>query len=319
MQRRDPAGLLLLQAGAEQVGEQVVVAPPAAHLVQRQQEQAGPLDRLQHRLAIGAAGDGVAQLSRQPLQHRCLQQEPAHLVLLAVQHLPGQVVQDVTVAAAKRGHEPGHVGLTAHRQGGQLQAGHPPLRPGGQRRHGRAGQVSANRFAQQRRRLVCGEAQLSGPQLGQLPASPQPRQRQRRVAAAGQHEAQPRRQVLKQEHQGPVHHLGVDQVVVVEDHQHLVLTGLGVQLVDQGRHQPLEGRGRRGAEQRADLLADPRPHPVQRGRGMPPEPCRVVVAGVQRQPGHRPPAAPSPVGQQRRLAGPGRGAHQDQPPRQPVL
>jgi hypothetical protein len=30
----NPAGLFLLQAGAEQVGEQVVVTPPAAHLIQ---------------------------------------------------------------------------------------------------------------------------------------------------------------------------------------------------------------------------------------------------------------------------------------------
>jgi len=33
VQFRNAAGLFGLQAGAEQVGEQVVVAPPAAHLV----------------------------------------------------------------------------------------------------------------------------------------------------------------------------------------------------------------------------------------------------------------------------------------------
>ena len=54
VQGRHPAGLLLLQAGAEQVGEQVVIAPPAAHLIQRHQEQVRPLHLLQHRLAIGA-------------------------------------------------------------------------------------------------------------------------------------------------------------------------------------------------------------------------------------------------------------------------
>jgi len=32
VQARNPAGPLLLQADAEQVGEQVMVAPPAAHL-----------------------------------------------------------------------------------------------------------------------------------------------------------------------------------------------------------------------------------------------------------------------------------------------
>ena len=52
---------------------------------------------------------------------------------------------------------------------------------------------------------------------------------------------------------------------------------------------------------------------------MPPEPRRVVIGRVQRQPRHRPVARPDPVGQQRRLAEPGRGTHQDQPPGQPLI
>ena len=43
VQRRHPTGLLSLQPGAQQIGEQVVIAPPAAHLIQRHQEQARPL------------------------------------------------------------------------------------------------------------------------------------------------------------------------------------------------------------------------------------------------------------------------------------
>ena len=69
VQLAHPLGILLLQAGAEQIGEQRVVAPPATHLVQRRQEQVGSLDGLQHLLAIGSPGDRVAQRSRQPVQH----------------------------------------------------------------------------------------------------------------------------------------------------------------------------------------------------------------------------------------------------------
>ena len=58
-----PVGLLLLQAGLEQVGEQVVVAPPATDLVQRHQEQVGRLDLLEQSLAARPAGDRVAQLA----------------------------------------------------------------------------------------------------------------------------------------------------------------------------------------------------------------------------------------------------------------
>jgi hypothetical protein len=42
VQSRHAAGLFGLQAGTEQVGEQVVVAPPAAHLIQGDQEEPGP-------------------------------------------------------------------------------------------------------------------------------------------------------------------------------------------------------------------------------------------------------------------------------------
>ena len=81
VQCRHPGGPFLLQPGAEQVGEQVVVAPPAAHLIQWHQEQPRPLHPLQQRLATGAAGDRVAQLAGQPLQHRGLQHEVAHLLV----------------------------------------------------------------------------------------------------------------------------------------------------------------------------------------------------------------------------------------------
>ena len=116
-----PARLVTLQPGAQQVGEQVVVAPPAAHFIQRHQEQAGPLHLLQHRLAAGPAGDRVAQLPRQPVQHRGCQQELAHLPALPRQHLVGQVVQHEPVAAGERSHERSRVRLPAQRQPGQLQ------------------------------------------------------------------------------------------------------------------------------------------------------------------------------------------------------
>ena len=111
VQRQNPAGPLLLQAGAEQVGEQVVVAPPAAHLIQRHQEQAGLFHPLQHHLAISAAGNRVTQPAGQALQHRGLQQEGAQLLRLAVQDLLSQVVQDIAVAAAERRREPSGIRL----------------------------------------------------------------------------------------------------------------------------------------------------------------------------------------------------------------
>ena len=193
VQLRRASGLFFLQAGAEQVGEQVVIAPPAAHLIQRDQEQARPLGLLEQRLAALAAGDRVAQRAAEPLQHRGLPQERAQLLVLLLEHLLGQVVQDVPVAAGERGHERGGILVPAQRQRGQLQPGRPPLGPGRQRRHRRI-RESRRRVLEQLGGLRGREPQLGLAYLGQLAAGPQPRQRQRRVAAAGQHHAYPGRE-----------------------------------------------------------------------------------------------------------------------------
>jgi hypothetical protein len=155
------------------------------------------------------------------------------------------------------------------------------------------------------------EPQLGHAYLGPLAACPQPRQRQRRIAAGGQYYAYPGRPVLDQERERLVHLLCADHVVVVED-EHGLLPG---QIVDQRRDQALERRRRWRAEQRSHPFAGPRPSPVQRGHRVAPEPGRVVVPRVQREPGDRMLAVPGPVGEQDRLAVSGRGGGQDEPPR----
>ena len=104
-------------------------------------------------------------------------------------------------------------------------------------------------------------------------------------------------------------------MVVIQHQDQLVPAGLLSQLVDQRRNQRPKRRRRGRAEQRANPLAESGPHPVQSSDGVAPEPGRVVVPRIQRQPGYRPPAAPGPVSQHRRLTEPGRGADQhDAPP-----
>ena len=115
VQIRHAAGLLFLQAGAEQVGEQVMVAPPAAHLIQRDQEEAGPLRLLQQRLAALAAGDSIAQRAAEPVEHRRLEQEDPHLLVLPLEHLLSQIVKNVAMAAGEGRNEPGHIVLPAQR------------------------------------------------------------------------------------------------------------------------------------------------------------------------------------------------------------
>ena len=103
-------------------------------------------------------------------------------------------------------------------------------------------------------------------------------------------------------------------MVVVQDQHSLAVAGLDGQLIDQRCQQAGERRRRGRAEQRAHPLADSWSYPVQRGHGVTPEPGRVVVALIQRQPCHWPLAVPDPIGQQDRLAVSG-GAQSSTSPR----
>jgi hypothetical protein len=108
----------------------------------------------------------------------------------------------------------------------------------------------------------------------------------------------------------------LDQVIVVQ-HQH-DLVGLLDQLVDQHGQHHLQRR-LAALEQGINPLVNPGPQLVQ-GRGdIAPEPRRVTVAAVQRQPGHRLPAAPSPIPQQAGLAETGRRTDQGEGTGRPLV
>ena len=61
------------------------------------------------------------------------------------------------------------------------------------------------------------DAQVNGPDLHELAAGAPPRQGQRGVLAAGDHQMQRRWQVLEQEGHRVVHRRGAHEVVVVQD------------------------------------------------------------------------------------------------------
>ena len=117
-------------------------------------------------------------------------------------------------------------------------------------------------------RLVPGEAQVGGAELGELAAGSQTSQRQGRVGAGADDQAHLRRQVVDQErHPGP-DRWAVDEVVVVEDQRHLV--GQHAELVEELRQHLLGGLATR-LEQGEDSGADAGHDAVQRGDDVRPE------------------------------------------------
>jgi hypothetical protein len=315
-----PPGMLrvLFQPGPEEVGEQMVVAPPAPDVVELHHEQARPVHLLQPFLAVIAAGDRVAQRPAETFEHRRLEQEAPQVLALPGEHLLGQVVKDVPVAAGECRHEAGDVGLRAQRQRRQLQSYRPAFGAFGQR--GRRRQVEVGRdLAEQLRRLVDVEPEIGGAYLRQLAPSPVPGQAKRRIGAAGQHDAQLGRPVIEQEPDRGLHGVRVDQVVVVEHQQRIRQVRIGHDIVDQRADQRVVGRRCRGARQRAQPLGHARAYRIQGGQHVPPEPHRVVVAPVEGQPGDGLSHAPDPLRQQDRLAVTRRGGHQHQPAAQPLV
>ena len=180
-----------------------------------------PLHRLQQLLAVGAAGDRVAQRAADSRSSTEVSSRNVRSCsLLPLEHLLGQVVQHVPVAAGERGHE-----RRRHRRWPRSDsaasckpAAQPSVRSASAATDA-SGRSAAGRVRSSSAASVGGEPQVGRAQLGQLAAGPQPGQRQRRVAAAGQHHAQCRRQVVEQELQRRVHLRRADQVVVVEDQQ----------------------------------------------------------------------------------------------------
>ena len=154
--------------------------------------------------------------------------------------------------------------------------------------------------------LLWCEVKVGGAQLGHLAAYPQPGQRQGRVRPRGDDKVHPRRQVLDKVGERLVDRPRLDQMVVIED-EHRVGFQVG-ELVEQGGQDRLDARRLRGAEQGQGSLPRARLEPVDRRNEVAPEPRRVVVCGIQGEPGNRPTARQvrGPHAQQSSLAEAGR-------------
>ncbi len=176
-------GMLVEQAGPEQVGEQVVVAVPAPPVVERDEEQVGALERLEHRRPARAAGDRVAQRAGEPVEDGGPEEEVPDGVGLALEDLVGEVVDDVAVVARERRDERGDILASPHRDRGELESRDPALRPRLERVHVGARERESHPVVEVRGRLVGREPEVGGADLDELAPGTHAGERQRRVGA----------------------------------------------------------------------------------------------------------------------------------------
>ncbi|MNO71795.1 hypothetical protein D3C76_627180 [compost metagenome] len=102
-----------------------MVAVPAVLVVQREQEQIGAQQLVDHRLAVVASGQRIAQRHGEAVEHAGLQEELAALVALPGQHVFGQVFGQLQMGAGEGGDELALLAAALQRQSRQVQGGDP--------------------------------------------------------------------------------------------------------------------------------------------------------------------------------------------------
>ena len=140
--------------------------------------------------AVGAAAEPVDQVRPQLRGHADPQQEPADRGRLALQHLGEQVLGDAAVVVGERRDQ-----LLRRRRPASAAprraAGRPPSPRSPRTAPRPPPAVTGTPGGEQLAGLLGGEGQLVGADLRQRAGQPVPVQRQQRVGAAAQHQAQP--------------------------------------------------------------------------------------------------------------------------------
>ena len=95
-----------------------------------------------------------------------------------------------------------------HRERGQLEPGDPAFGPRLQGRHVARREVQPHHLVEEGGRLLGGETQVGGADLGQLAARAEAGQGQGRIGPAGDHQVHPRRQMIEQKGDAAVDRLG---------------------------------------------------------------------------------------------------------------
>ena len=137
------------------------------------------------------------------------------------------------------------------------------------------------------------EAQVGGAQLGQLAPGAQAGQRQRRIFAGGDDQVHLWRLVFDEEGQGLIDRSGIERMVVIEHEDERIRDGGDV--VEQGCQQRVAGRWLRRLQRSQRPCADTRRNGLQGSDEVGQKARGVVIAGIERQPGH-PHPCPSPAG-----------------------
>ena len=154
------------QLALQQLADQPVEAQRIAALVDPGEEEAAAAEALRD-AARGRAEQAGDELAVEPREHRQRQRSFALVVGQAVEDLGDEVVGEQAVGAGQgRGHAVG-LGLLGQREEHEVETDRPALGPLVQRHRGAVVEAQPAEGAGRLHRLVVGEPQVLGPDLGQ--------------------------------------------------------------------------------------------------------------------------------------------------------
>ena len=232
MQRRGQARLAPLELHPQQLGEQVVEAVPPALVVERDEEQVGPRQRVEHRGRVLLLQHGIAQGAGQPFENRSAEHQRLHRRVVRLEHLGHQEIDHVAVRAAKSAHESVAVGSVPQRERREVEPGRPSLRLPQQTFDIFGREAEPEAAVQECVRLLGGEPQIAGAQLEQFTVGAQRSQRKVRLSPGGEHELEGGRCMIDEPGEALAGHAAGKPVEVVQDQRDLTQI---VQLVHQAR------------------------------------------------------------------------------------
>jgi hypothetical protein len=166
-----------------------VVAEPGPASIERDHERVRCLQFLQNPLPARRAGQQVGERAVDPLEHRGAQQQPPDFLGLVLENLGQQVLGHSALGTGELGGEPLRIGMPGQQQRGQPQPRRPPFGPLVQQRPRRIGHLDSGR-RKQSARLVEGEAQSIGADLGQPALQAQAVRPQPQIMSGGENEPQ---------------------------------------------------------------------------------------------------------------------------------
>ncbi|MNX69762.1 hypothetical protein D3C86_1009930 [compost metagenome] len=161
---------MFLKRLPKEIGEKRVIAEPLALIVRGDDEQVAALQIFDHRFAVAAIADGIAQGRTELFQHAGLQQELAAWLALPREHVFGEVFRQRNVGAAERGNECGRIAMPLQGQRGQINTGNPAFGALMQTGDFWCGEGQLTLFPQVAGRLIEAQAQCFGADFQQLAA-----------------------------------------------------------------------------------------------------------------------------------------------------